>query len=82
MELEKDYDCSILYHSGKANVVVDALSRKSAGNLTSLEVKEQKLMRLYPEFETLGVQLEVVSSKSLLAHMTIQSILVKRIKEA
>ncbi len=24
----KDYDCEILYHPGKANVVVDALSRK------------------------------------------------------
>lgn len=28
MELLKDYDCEILYHPGKANVVVDALSRK------------------------------------------------------
>ena len=29
MELIKDYDCVIDYHPGKANVVVDALSRKS-----------------------------------------------------
>ena len=28
MELIKDYDCVIYYHSGKGNVVVDALSRK------------------------------------------------------
>ncbi|KAL4038304.1 hypothetical protein IC575_001918 [Cucumis melo] len=28
LELVKDYDCEILYHPGKANVVVDALSRK------------------------------------------------------
>ena len=28
MELVKDYDCDILYNLGKANVVVDALSRK------------------------------------------------------
>ncbi|KAI3510609.1 hypothetical protein L1887_17736 [Cichorium endivia] len=28
MELLKDYDCEILYHLGKANVVADALSRK------------------------------------------------------
>ncbi|TYK14932.1 pol protein [Cucumis melo var. makuwa] len=28
LELVKDYDCEILYHLGKANVVVDALSRK------------------------------------------------------
>lgn len=30
MEFLKDYDFSIYYHPGKANVVVDALSRKFA----------------------------------------------------
>ncbi|KAL4034958.1 hypothetical protein IC575_003632 [Cucumis melo] len=28
LELVKDYDCEILYHPGKANVLADALSRK------------------------------------------------------
>jgi len=29
LDVLKDYDCEILYHEGKANVVADALSRKS-----------------------------------------------------
>ena len=33
LELVKDYDCVINYHPGKANVVSDALSRKSMSSL-------------------------------------------------
>ena len=36
MELIKDYDYVIDYHSGKANVVADALSRKSIQTLRAL----------------------------------------------
>ncbi|KAJ9566000.1 hypothetical protein OSB04_001966 [Centaurea solstitialis] len=32
LELLKDYDCDLLYHPGKANVVADALSRKNHGD--------------------------------------------------
>ena len=35
MELVKDYNCTILYHPGKANVA-DALSRKSMGSLAHI----------------------------------------------
>ena len=34
--LIKDYDCMIDYHPGKANVLVDALSRKSVQTLRAL----------------------------------------------
>ncbi|KAJ9563654.1 hypothetical protein OSB04_008814 [Centaurea solstitialis] len=34
LEVVKDYDCEILYHPGKANVVADALSRKGSMLLT------------------------------------------------
>ena len=37
LELLKDYDIDILYHPRKANVVADALSRKSMGSLAYLE---------------------------------------------
>ncbi|CAH1430886.1 unnamed protein product [Lactuca virosa] len=34
LDIVKDYDCEILYHPGKGNVVVDALSRKSVDSST------------------------------------------------
>lgn len=33
LELIKDYDCTILYHPRKANVVANALSQKSSCDL-------------------------------------------------
>ena len=36
MELIKDYDCMINYHPGKANVVADALSKRSMQTLRAL----------------------------------------------
>lgn len=38
LELIKDYDCTILYHPGKTNVVADALSHKSTSELACLMV--------------------------------------------
>ena len=45
LELLKDYDCSIFYHLGKANVVVDALSRKSAGSLAHISTERRPIIR-------------------------------------
>jgi len=36
LELMKDYDITIQYHPGKANVVADALSQKSGGTVATL----------------------------------------------
>jgi hypothetical protein len=42
LELIKDYDCEILYHPGKANVVADALSRQ--GGSEPIRVKAYQLI--------------------------------------
>ncbi|TYK11555.1 ty3-gypsy retrotransposon protein [Cucumis melo var. makuwa] len=43
LELVNDYDCEILYHQGKANVVADALNRKLA-QLTVQSTLRQKII--------------------------------------
>ena len=54
MELIKDYDCTIDYHPGKANKVVDALSRKAierSAGMTCQAVKSLVELRiLHVEF--------------------------------
>lgn len=52
LELIKDYDLGIHYHPGKANVVADALSRKSYCNFTSMEEMSRQLQQ---DFERLNL---------------------------
>ena len=75
----KDYDCEINYHPGKANVVADALSRKSIVELAALKISQPQLMK---ELTRMG--LEVVGKGILvhLANLMVQSELLTRIKAA
>ncbi|WMV25506.1 hypothetical protein MTR67_018891, partial [Solanum verrucosum] len=61
MELVKDYDVTIQYHSGKANVVADALSRKavSMGSLACLSVSKQLLAKEIQTLESKFMQLGI-----------------------
>ena len=44
MEFLVDYDFTLHYHPGKANVVVDALNRKSWGALASIDSQEWQML--------------------------------------
>ena len=78
VELIKDYECTIEYHPGKANVVADALSRKSTGSISHL--KAVYLPRLV-ELRSLGVRLELTDTGALLATFHVRPILIDRIRE-
>ena len=43
LELIKDYDCVIDYHPGKANVVANALRRKSSNSLAHMRAVQTTL---------------------------------------
>ena len=76
LELIKDYDLSLQYHPGKANVVADALSRKVHVNgLTVGELPED----LCDAFKDL--RLEVVAN-GVVASLEVQPMLMDKIREA
>ena len=76
LELIKDYDMRLHYHTGKANVVADALSRKSYVNTLITGGLPQELADDLRE-----LCLEIVL-RSYVAALEIQSSLMGKIREA
>ncbi|XP_075080109.1 uncharacterized protein LOC142165459 [Nicotiana tabacum] len=64
MELLKDYDCSILYHPGKANVVADVLSRKSMGSLAHIALANRLLAKDIQRIEDICIRFSVGNSEA------------------
>ena len=50
MEFLEDYDFTLHYHPGKANVVTDALSQKSWGALASIASREWQMLETVGQF--------------------------------
>jgi len=74
--LNKDYDLEVHYHSGKANVVADALSRKAQCNCLTIG---PPLHTLCDDLQKLDIGMV---KKGYLATLTIKSDLYDQIKEA
>ena len=50
MKFLEDYDFTLHYHPGKANVVADALGRKSRGALASIASREWRMLETVEQF--------------------------------
>ena len=82
MELLKDYDITIVYHPGKANIVADALSRKagSMGSLAHLQASRRPLAREVQNLANDLMRLEVNEKGGLLASVEARSSFLDKIK--
>ncbi|XP_058211686.1 uncharacterized protein LOC131323861 [Rhododendron vialii] len=78
MEHLEDYDFELQYHLGKANVVADALSRKST-QLVNLAIHEWKTMNALGSY---ALHFEEVRDGVTLCNLTVQSTLSNRVIEA
>jgi len=76
LELIKDYDCTIDYHPGKANVVADALSRKSFASISLSPLP------LLLELRAMNVCFTLDSNGPVITNLQVKPILLEQVKEA
>ena len=69
VELFKYFDCKILYHPGKANVVADILSRRGV-SMATMMVQEWKLLE---QLSALSISAPEDRSAVSCAYMRVQS---------
>jgi len=81
LELMKDYDITIQYHTEKANVVADALSRKSGGAVAALITCQARLLRDLEEIQAEMRVIDPSNAKYQLNQVSIQFDLYDKIEE-
>ena len=75
LELIKDYDCTINYHPGKANIVADALSRKDK---LKMFISTEELVR---EFERLEIEVKLSEAgNEVLMEMQVEPEIIRKVK--
>ena len=80
LELLKDYDCTIHYHHGKANVVADALNKKTiAGSVSTMFTMQKELLL---NLERVGVEMMVGEIQSYMSSLTLEPTLMEQIRTA
>ena len=73
----KDYDCSINYHLGKANVVADALGRKSPSFSIALLTTQRQIII---DLERMKIEVVIVQYfRACLASLKVQPTWVEKI---
>ncbi|KAH0685662.1 hypothetical protein KY284_016215 [Solanum tuberosum] len=76
LEFLKDYDMNVLYYSGNANVVADALSRLSMGSVAHVEEENKELAKDVHRLARLGVCLTDTSDCGVIVQNGSESSLV------
>ena len=79
-ELLKDYDMIVLYHPGKAIVVVDSLSRMTMGSVSHKDKPKKNLVKDVHCLSTLDVMLEDSPNGCFMVHHNSESSLVVEVK--
>ncbi|WMV14704.1 hypothetical protein MTR67_008089 [Solanum verrucosum] len=82
IELLKDYDVTIQYHPRKANVVTDALSRKtvSMGSLACLSVTKRPLAKEIQTLKSKCMQLGISERGGVIAIIEVRATFIEEIK--
>ncbi|KAH0781463.1 hypothetical protein KY290_001061 [Solanum tuberosum] len=81
LELIKDYDIDILYHPGKANVVADALRRKTISCINEQTMEKEGMAKDLCQLASLGVRLLETLKEGIVVHNAAESSLVVEVKE-
>jgi hypothetical protein len=80
LELLNDYDCSINYHPGKANVVADALSRRETTSEVAAMFTTRKELLL--DMDRAGIEVAMEGVQSYLGKLTLEPTLLEQIRVA